>query len=75
MYPYDIPTTAPKPKTATLLLASTLQVFHTAPRPVLMPHPNKHIFFKSATGSIFAQLISANTVSLKRKTEQRPKLD
>lgn len=55
-------TTAPRPKTATVLLTSTLQVFHTAPNPVDIPHPKRHIFFRSALGSILAHEISANTV-------------
>eukprot|EP00977_Amphora_coffeiformis_P018054 scaffold6121_cov170-Amphora_coffeaeformis.AAC.4 len=57
-----IRTTAPRPKTATVLLTSTLQVFHTAPKPVEIPHPKRHIFFKSAAGSILAHEISAKTV-------------
>jgi hypothetical protein len=55
-------TTAPTPKTATVLSTSTLQVFQTAPNPVLMPQPNKHIFSNGAFLSILAHEISAKTV-------------
>ena len=55
-------TTAPRPKTATVEFVSTLQVFHTAPRPVETPHPKRHAFFRSALGLILAQEISAITV-------------
>ena len=54
--------TAPKPKTATVEFSSILQVFHTAPKPVLTPHPNKQILSRGADFSIFAQDISATTV-------------
>ncbi len=54
--------TAPRPKTTILDPGSTLQVFHTAPHPVEIPHPSKHTLFKSAKGFILATDISANTV-------------
>lgn len=57
-----IRTTAPSPNTATEELTSTLHVFHTAPKPVLTPHPNKHAFSNGISLLIFAQEISANTV-------------
>jgi hypothetical protein len=55
-------TTAPKPNTATVLSTSTLQVFQTAPNPVLIPQPNRHIFSNGAFLSILAHEISAKTV-------------
>jgi hypothetical protein len=70
--------TAPKPNTATDDPASTLQVFQTAPRPVLhathkvdtrvhqspnlTPHPNRQILSSGAASLIFAQEISLTTV-------------
>jgi len=39
-----------------------MDVFHTAPRPVLTPQPNKQAFLRSASGLILAQEISASTV-------------
>jgi hypothetical protein len=55
-------TTAPRPKTATDELGSTLHVFRTAPRPVLTPHPNRHTLVRSAAMLILAHEISASTV-------------
>ena len=37
-------------------------MFHTAPKPVEMPHPNRHALFRGMRGLIFAALISAMTV-------------
>ena len=54
--------TAPRPKTATEDMGSTLQLFHTAPSPVETPQPRRHDWAKSAAGSIFAVEISARTV-------------
>jgi hypothetical protein len=56
-------TTAPSPNTATLEPVSTLQVFQTAPKPVLTPHPNKHAFSSGSSFEILAQEISARTVN------------
>ncbi len=61
--------TAPSPNTATEAPASTLHVFHTAPNPVLTPHPNKHALFRGMRLLIFAALISAMTV-YSEKVEQ-----
>lgn len=55
-------TTAPKPKTATVELTSTLHVFHTAPNPVETPHPKRQTFSSGASWLIFAHEISAKTV-------------
>eukprot|EP01139_Manchomonas_bermudensis_P000712 Amastigsp_a773_342.p4 type:complete len:108 gc:universal Amastigsp_a773_342:805-482(-) len=42
--------TPPRPNTATVAPASTLAVFHTAPSPVVMPHPKRQIFSIGASG-------------------------
>ena len=55
-------TTAPRPKTATVLPRCTRQVFQTAPQPVATPQPMRHIFSSGASGVIFASEISATTV-------------
>merc|ERR1719247_4049116 len=54
--------TAPSPNTAAVEFSSTLQVFHTAPRPVLTPQPKRQTLSRAAPGSIFAHEISATTV-------------
>lgn len=54
--------TAPRPKTATEVPGSTLQVFKTAPHPVDTPHPSTQILLKSQCGLIFAAEIAAMTV-------------
>ena len=54
--------TAPRPKTATEDMGSTLAVFQTAPSPVATPQPKRHDRLGSSTGLTLAHEISASTV-------------